>query len=305
MKNITADQYCHLLKVENRAECEMGWRIEDGGIFLSATRHALEMLSTDELDAVTLGMGTRVLTVPLLAFPCSIGELHDFLLKLGEPGIDADDYAKAFRQNGRFTYTDDLPDGTHIPLSMWIQALAERAAVRRGIEPWSDDGWEFLNRWSRLVQDQSGTLPLRLLSSELLAQPPLDLLRDDYVVRKDEGLRWLAEHAQEFAEPVAQVAAPAGEAVTIAGPGKMGNTTKGRRTHPLGAEIEAARREATNPDDFHSVFAVLQRWAEARRAPFIGFAEGEGCKYEKAAGTVAFFKSSALRKRMNRAANAR
>ncbi|NNM64884.1 MAG: hypothetical protein HKL99_09785 [Burkholderiales bacterium] len=204
MKNITADKYCHLMKVENRAECGMGWRIEDGGIFLNATRHGLEMLSTDELDAVTLGMGTRVLTVPLLAFPCSIGELHDFLLKLGEPGIDADDYAKAFRQNGRFTYTDDLPDGAHIPLSMWIQALAERAAVRRGIEPWSDDGWEFLNRLSRLVQDQSGTLPLRLLSSELLAQPPLDLLRDDYVVRKNEGLRWLAEHAQEFAEPVAQ-----------------------------------------------------------------------------------------------------
>ncbi len=106
----------------------------------------------------------------------------------------------------------------------------------------------------------------------------------------------------KFTEPEAT---PAGEAVTIAGPGKMGNTTKGRRTHPLGAEIEAARREATSPDDYHSVYAELQRLAEQGKGPFIGFAEGEGCKYQTPAGTVAFFNRDALRKRMQRAANAR
>ena len=98
--------------------------------------------------------------------------------------------------------------------------------------------------------------------------------------------------------------APAVEAATIAGPGTMRHSTKGKRAQPLSAEIEAAKREATNPDDAHAVYAVLQRWANEDKAPFLGFVEGAGCKYQTLGGEK-FFTLDALRKRMNRAAKAR
>jgi hypothetical protein len=84
----------------------------------------------------------------------------------------------------------------------------------------------------------------------------------------------------------------------------MGNSTKGKRVHQLSADIEAAKRETTNPDDVHSVYAVLQRWAEQRKPPFLGFVESEGIKYQTP-DRVEFFTPGALRKRMNRAAKAR
>lgn len=101
--------------------------------------------------------------------------------------------------------------------------------------------------------------------------------------------------------------APAGKAATVAGPGTVRQSTKGKRAQALDAEIKAAQREATNPADAAAVYAVLQRWAEdkERKAPFIGFVEGEGIKYSKPSGGVAFFTIDALRKRLKRAANGR
>jgi hypothetical protein len=134
-------------------------------------------------------------------------------------------------------------------------------------------------------------------------------LKDGLVVLKADMRAYAEQHAPGLlrsallAEP-APKSAPAVEAATIAGPGKMGNSTKGKRAQPLSAEIEAAKREATNPDDAHSVYAVLQRWADERKAPFLGFVQGEGCKYQTPDG-VEFFTLDALRKRMNRAAKTR
>jgi len=91
-----------------------------------------------------------------------------------------------------------------------------------------------------------------------------------------------------------KVAAPTANEKTI-------HSTKGKRKYPLTAEIENARREATDPDDAHAVYAVLQRWAEQRITPFIGFAGDEGIKYLKPNGVVGFLTQAALRKRMSRA----
>ena len=122
--------------------------------------------------------------------------------------------------------------------------------------------------------------------------------------RKPPG-EWLAWAASKgFAPYWLAEPQPAAEAATIAEPRTLGNSTKGKRAQRLTAEIEAARREATNPDDAHAVYALRQRWAEERKRPFLGYVEGEGCKYQTPDG-VEFFTLDALRKRMNRAANAR
>ena len=122
---------------------------------------------------------------------------------------------------------------------------------------------------------------------------------------KAELRAWAREHAPDLlgsALLVEPKSAPAAEAATIAGPGKMGNSTKGKRAQPLSAEIETAKREATNPDDAYSVYAVLQRWADERKAPFLGLVKGVGCKYLTPDGKFEIFTPAALRKRMNRAA---
>ena len=167
------------------------WRIEDDGIFLNATRRDLELLNVDELDSVTLGMGMRALTKPLVAFPCSIGELDNFLLSLGEAGIGADDYAELFRQDGAITYADDLPDDAYISLFNWIRVMAERTGARRGIEPWSNEGIALLTEFGSHVEEQADTLPLHLLNSKVPASKPFDFTLDDYCIRKDEGAKWL------------------------------------------------------------------------------------------------------------------
>lgn len=95
------------------------------------------------------------------------------------------------------------------------------------------------------------------------------------------------------------------KAATVTAGGTVRHSAKGKRTQLLDAEIEAAKREATAPNNAPSVFAVLQRYAEARKAPFLGFSEGDGCKYQTPAGEVKFFTLEALRKRMTRAANGR
>lgn len=187
------------------------WRIEDDGIFLNATRRDLELLNVDELDSVTLGMGMRALTKPLVAFPCSIGELDNFLLSLGEAGIGADDYAELFRQDGAITYADDLPDDAYISLFNWIRVMAERTGARRGIEPWSNEGIALLTEFGSHVEEQADTLPLHLLNSKVPASKPFDFTLDDYCIRKDEGAKWLVAHAPEFAGSVGRIAAPAVE----------------------------------------------------------------------------------------------
>ncbi|CUA99921.1 hypothetical protein [Thiomonas bhubaneswarensis] len=163
----------------------------------------------------------------------------------------------------------------------------------------------------RAFEAHADALPLRQPPSGLLwpkGQPLPPGWREGLYMTKAELRAWAKECAPDFlgsallAEPQA---APAGEVATIAGPGTVRHNTKGKRAQPLDAEIEAAKHEATNPNDAHAVYAVLQRWAEERKAPFIGFAEGEGIKYQTPAGEVDFFRFDALRKRMSRAANAR
>jgi hypothetical protein len=94
-----------------------------------------------------------------------------------------------------------------------------------------------------------------------------------------------------------KVAAPTASEKTI-------HSTKGKRKYPLTAEIEAARREATDPDDAHAVYTVLRQWAEQKKGPFIGFVQGEGIKYQRPNDErVYFLTPDALRKRMSRARN--
>ena len=89
------------------------------------------------------------------------------------------------------------------------------------------------------------------------------------------------------------------------GDGTVRHSTRRKRAQPLDAEIDAAKLEALDPNDARAVFAVLQRHAEAETGSFLGFIEGEGCKYRTPAGRVEFFNFEALRRRMKRAAKGR
>ncbi len=89
------------------------------------------------------------------------------------------------------------------------------------------------------------------------------------------------------------------------GDGTVRHSTRRKRAQPLDAEIDAAKLEALDPNDALAVFAVLQRHAEAKTGSFLGFIEGEGCKYQTPAGRVKFFTFEALRRRMRRAAKGR
>ncbi len=83
------------------------------------------------------------------------------------------------------------------------------------------------------------------------------------------------------------------------------HSMKRKRAQPLDSEIDSAKLEALDPTDARAVFAVLQRHAEAGKGAFLGFVEGEGCKYRTPAGRVEFFTFEALRRRMSRAAKGR
>ena len=196
----------------------------------------------------------------------------------------------------------------------WGHRFALELAVLNGKEQ-TDRTHAHRFEQAMLHAARNGNLRMRTFD---IVGAPVEVTADmaDYVIAQllaadpADVRTWAAAHWPELlqsrllAEPAPE-SPPAGEAVTIAGPGKMGNSTKDKRAQPLSAEIEAAKLEATNPADVYSVYAVLQRWAEKCKTPFIGFAEGEGCKYQTSAGTVAFFTLGALRKRMSRAANAR
>jgi hypothetical protein len=177
-----------------------------------------------------------------------------------------------------------------------VLSKSEKYAVRTVVE----------GQIMRTFEAYAHTLPLRQYPSGLLwpkAEPLPQRWREGHFMTKAELREWAKEHAPDLlgsallAEPKS---APAGEAVTESAPLKMGNSTKGKRAQPLTAEIEAAKLEATNPEDYMAVFAVLQRHAEQRIVPFLGFVEGEGCKYQTPNG-IEIFTQEALRKRMKRA----
>jgi len=158
----------------------------------------------------------------------------------------------------------------------------------------------------RAFEAHADALPLRQAPSGLLlpkGQPLPSGWREGLYMTKAELRAWAKECAPDFLGS-ALLAEPE-SAPTIEGLGTVRNSTKGKRAQQLDAEIEAAKREATNPSGAHAVYAVLQRWAEQGKAPFIGFAQGEGIKYLTPAGGVGFFTFDALRKRMKSAANAR
>jgi hypothetical protein len=78
--------------------------------------------------------------------------------------------------------------------------------------------------------------------------------------------------------------------------------TTTKRSDALTAVIAVATKSAQNPVDYHSVWAALVVLAESdkRPAPLIGFAEGEGVKYQ-GEKDVEFFTKRNLSDRMRRA----
>ncbi|KVD37566.1 hypothetical protein WI84_13880 [Burkholderia ubonensis] len=112
-------------------------------------------------------------------------------------------------------------------------------------------------------------------------------------------LRWV----EKAIPPAAQRASEASSKAPSGEGGRPDATTTNRirnRTNPLDAVIERAKREAENADDYHSVWAALVKIAlrDHRPAPLIGYADGEGVKWDDS-GNVKFFTKDALRKRMN------
>lgn len=80
-------------------------------------------------------------------------------------------------------------------------------------------------------------------------------------------------------------------------------TVTTRRSDALTAVIATAMGQALDSADYHSVWAELVKLASSpnRPAPLLGFAEGEGVKYQ-GDDDVEFFKKNNLRNRMQRAA---
>ena len=127
---------------------------------------------------------------------------------------------------------------------------------------------------------------------------------------KIKALKRPSERGTAITEPAAQITTGAaegkgtepGEQVSVVAiDGITRHSISPKRRNVLDAEIEAAKHVATHPDDAHAVYAVLRQWAKERKAPFIGFVEGDGIKYETQDDEVKIFTYEALRKRMKRA----
>src|SRR5260370_36529929 len=103
-----------------------------------------------------------------------------------------------------------------------------------------------------------------------------------------------------FAAPAGAVQMANAPPVDAAGAANITTHRIRTRTDPLQAIIEKAKDVATDPDDYHSVWAVIVDWAQGsnRTPPLLGYAEAEGLKWENH-GNVKFFTKDALRKRMN------
>jgi hypothetical protein len=73
-----------------------------------------------------------------------------------------------------------------------------------------------------------------------------------------------------------------------------------RRINALSAVIDKAKKSATDPDDYQSVWAALMALAQTvdRPSPLLGYVDGEGVKWDDN-GSVKILSKDALRKRMN------
>ena len=117
---------------------------------------------------------------------------------------------------------------------------------------------------------------------------------------KSKGFRpyWLAEPAPK--------SAPAGKAVTIAGPPPMGNSTKGKRAHPLAAQIRKAQAQAEKAGDAAArwergaVWAPLRAMALEECEPFTGAVSAKGLEYTDAANCRQVFTPEALAAHLKR-----
>lgn len=71
------------------------------------------------------------------------------------------------------------------------------------------------------------------------------------------------------------------------------------RRYELDAEIESAKKKASDPDDYHSVWIALKELAISGMPPFTGFADDKTLGYTTSKNELASFTKGALRKRLN------
>ena len=119
-------------------------------------------------------------------------------------------------------------------------------------------------------------------------------------------MRWaVPAELAALAEPAPE-ATPAGEAATIAGPPPMGNSTKGKRAHPLAAQIRKAQAQAEKAGDAAArwergaVWAPLRAMALEECEPFTGAVSAKGLEYTDAANCRQVFTPEALAAHLKR-----
>lgn len=172
--------------------------------------------------------------------------------------------------------------------------------------------WSDLNAW----------LAKNLPHSDWRFPAPLPIERaaaaDEPPKARDTPAGWLA-WADGLGEPVHVVgyrlavmkftepeATPAGEAATIAGPPPMGNSTKGKRAHPLAAQIRKAQAQAEKAGDAAArwekgaVWAPLRAMALEECGPFTGVVSAKGLEYTDAANCRQVFTPGALAAHLKR-----
>lgn len=114
-------------------------------------------------------------------------------------------------------------------------------------------------------------------------------------------LRELEPSAVEMPAPRAAMPLPA--VLSGSEPANQTHKTK-RRSDQLAAVIAIAKKQAADPDDWHSVWASLVALAQSasRPPPLLGYTDGEGVKYQIDNGEapVAWLTREALRKRLTR-----
>lgn len=82
-----------------------------------------------------------------------------------------------------------------------------------------------------------------------------------------------------------------------------GKSRQKYRIRELDVEIEKAKKNATNPANYHSVWIELVKLALGETGPFSAVIDPEkGLQYTNSHNAKAYFSKDALRKRMNRRA---
>ena len=166
----------------------------------------------------------------------------------------------------------------------------------------------------RTFEAHADTLPLRQMPSRLpwpKGEPLPPKWREGHCMTKAELRAWAKEYAPDLlgsallAEPAPE-SAPAGKAVTIAGPPPMGNSTKGKRAHPLAAQIRKAQAQAEEAGDAAArwergaVWAPLRAMALEECEPFTGAVSAKGLAYTDAANCRQVFTPEALAAHLKR-----